>query len=294
MTTVRPLDPRRNAYREDLAAASLRDRVRAPRYSEGEVRQVSAPQAPIRMGPRFDSPLATEALSGELVTVYDERGGWAWAQTHYDGYVGYMPLDCLTMLIEQPTHKISSRASFVYPAPDMKLPPIMRLSFGSEVIVSNRGARDARFYELSRGGYIFSSHLTPCEDFAKDFVRVAERLVGAPYLWGGRTSNGLDCSALTQLALQAGGFACPRDSDMQEAEVGEAASNIRPETIRRGDLLFWKGHVALALSGEWLIHASGHHMETVVEPIRRALDRIAETHGPVRTVRRLPDYMAQG
>lgn len=290
MTTVRPLDPRRNAFREDLAAASLQDRVRAPRYSEGEVRQVSAPVAQIKLGPRFDSQLATEALSGELVTVYEERNGWAWAQTHYDGYVGYVPMDCLTSMIEEPTHKVSSRATFVYPAPDIKLPPLMRLSFGSEVIASDR---DARFFELSRGGYVFASHLSPREEFAKDFVRVAERLVGAPYLWGGRTSNGLDCSALTQLSLQAAGFACPRDSDMQEAEVGQAVTNITPETIRRGDLLFWKGHVALALSGEWLIHASGHHMETVIEPIRRALDRIGETHGPVRTVRRAPEYVAQ-
>lgn len=290
MTTVRPLDPRRNAFREDLAAASLQDRVRAPRYSEGEVRQVSAPSAQLKLGPRFDSQLATEALSGELVTVYEDRNGWAWAQTHYDGYVGYIPMDCLTAMIEEPTHRVSTRATFVYPAPDIKHPPLMRLSFGSEVICSDR---DARFFELSRGGYVFAAHLTPRGEFAKDFVRVAERLVGAPYLWGGRSSNGLDCSALTQLSLQAAGFASPRDSDMQEAEVGQPVTNITPETIKRGDLLFWKGHVALALSGEWLIHASGHHMETVIEPIRRALDRIGETHGPVRTVRRLPEYVAQ-
>jgi hypothetical protein len=287
---AKTLDPRRNAYREDLAAAVLQDIVRAPRYSEGELRQVSAPQAQLRVGPRFDAPLATEALSGELVTVYEERGGWGWAQSHSDGYVGYVPLDCLTTMVEDTTHRVNARATFVYPAPDIKHPPLMRLSFGAEVIASDR---DARFFELSRGGYVFAQHLAPQDELAKDFVRVAERLVGAPYLWGGRTSNGLDCSALTQLSLQAGGFACPRDSDMQEAEVGQAVANITPDAIRRGDLIFWKGHVALALSGEWLIHASGHHMEAVIEPIRRALERIGETHGSVRTVRRLPNYEPQ-
>lgn len=291
MTSASPLDPRRNAFREDLAAAVVKDRVRAPRYAEGEVRQVSAPQTQMRLAPRFDAQLATEALLGEGVTVYEERGGWAWAQLHSDGYVGYIPLDGLTALVEQPTHKVSARATFVYPAPDIKLPPFMRLSFGSEIIVANR---DARFVELARGGYVFAAHVVPREERARDFVRVAERLVGSPYLWGGRTSNGLDCSALTQLALQAGGYACPRDSDMQEAETGTPVGDFASEGLRRGDLIFWKGHVALALSGEWLIHASGHQMEVVIEPIRRAIERIGETQGPVRTVRRLPDYEATG
>ena len=128
-------DPRRTAAREDLAASFLRDRIRAPRYSDGERRQISAPSAPLRMYPRFDAPLLTEALSGELFTAYDIQGGWAWGQLAGDGYVGFTTIDNLTTQIEQPTHKVSARATFVYPAPDIKRPPFMRLSFSSEVIV---------------------------------------------------------------------------------------------------------------------------------------------------------------
>lgn len=285
MTNQAQLDPRRHAFREDLAAAALKDHVPAPRYAEGEARQVSAPQAAVRIAPRFDAPLATEALSGEKVTVYEMKEGWVWAQLAQDGYVGYIPADCLSTIIEEPTHKVSARATFVYPAPDMKRPPFMRLSFSSEIAVS---AQNGRFFELSRGGYVFAGHLVPKEEKAKDYVRAAERLVGTPYLWGGRTSHGLDCSALIQLALQAAGIACPRDSDMQEAEAGEALPKPDLNALKRGDLLFWKGHAGLMQSGDWLIHASAYHMETVVEPMRRAVERIAESHGPLTAVKRLP------
>jgi cell wall-associated NlpC family hydrolase len=282
------LDPRRHPYREDVAAAHLRDRVRAQRYVEGEPRQVAAPSAPLRAAPRFDAPLLTEALSGEIATVYDARDGWAWCQLASDGYVGFMTADCLSTMIETPTHKVVARATFIYPAPDIKKPPITRLSFGAEPIVS---AIEGKFAELSRGGFVHLAHLTTRGDRAKDFVRVAERFVGTPYLWGGKTSNGIDCSALVQLALSAAGVACPRDSDMQEAELGERLPKPDLGALRRGDLIFWRGHVAVAASPDFIIHANAFHMETVVEPVRRAVDRIAADSGPVVSIRRLP--MAQ-
>lgn len=284
------LDPRRTPFREDLAAAYLRDRVRAPRYAEGERRQVSAASVPLRAAPHFDAPLLTEALNGEIVTLYDIKDGWGWGQLASDGYVGYMTIDCLSTQIEAPTHKVSARWTFVYPVPDMKRPPFMRLGFSSEVIVF---AQEGRFAELSRGGFIFAGHIVSLGERAKDFVRVAERFVGTPYLWGGKTSGGLDCSALVQLSLNAAGIPCPRDSDMQEAEIGEPIDKADLGAVQRGDLIFWKGHVAIATSPDFIVHANAYHMETAVEPLRRAVERIGEQSGPVTSIRRLRAYVDQ-
>lgn len=285
MTTAAvKLDPRRNAYRDDLAAESLKGKVPAQRYVHGELRQIAGALAPIRLVPRFDAPLLTEALHGEMATVYDLANGWAWVQLRHDGYVGYMPADNLSAIIEEPTHWVTSRATFVYPVPELKRPPIMRFSCNTRLTVTGR---EGRFLELARGGFIFAGHVQPIEEKGKDFVRLAERLIGTPYLWGGRSSAGIDCSGLVQIAMQGAGMGCPRDSDMQEAEVGDKLAEADLGRLQRGDLIFWRGHVGIMQSAEWLIHASGHQMEVVVEPIRRAVERIAETHGEVTSIKRI-------
>lgn len=279
------LDPRLNAYREDLAAADLHGRVDAPRFVEGERRQVRAASAPVRRAARPDAPLDTEALFGELVTVYDEREGRAWGQLEGDGYVGYLPAAALSAELGETTHRVTALRTFLYSAPDIKTPPQALVSLNARLAAA--GKLD-RFLSLAGGGYAIAAHAAPLREAAADYVSVAERFAGTPYLWGGRTSLGLDCSALVQLSLEAAGIDAPRDTDMQEAALGAA---LPGETdlakLARGDLVFWKGHVGIATGEGGLVHANGHHMETVIEPLAEAVERIAAQHGPVSSVRRL-------
>ena len=195
-------DPRRHAYRGDLAAEPLRGLVEARRFVKGEPRQVSAPSLPLRREPRFDARLDTEVLLGETATVYDESEGWAWVQLSRDGYVGYVPSEGLTRRLVTPTHRIAALRSYVYPEPDGKTPPLALLSLNARIACERA---EGKFLALAGGGYVFAAHAAPIGATEPDFVAVAEAFLGTPYLWGGRTSIGLDCSGLVQLALEAAG-----------------------------------------------------------------------------------------
>jgi cell wall-associated NlpC family hydrolase len=278
-------DPRRHAYREDLAAEKLRGLVKAGRYVTGEPRQVGAPSLPLRREPRFDATLDTEALLGEAVTLYDESEGWAWVQLARDNYVGYMPSEGLINDVVPPTHRVSVLRTYVYPQPDGKTPPLALLSLNALVTASQT---DGRFLALAGGGHVFAGHAAPIGEVAPDFVAVAAAFLGTPYLWGGRTSIGLDCSGLVQLAVEAAGHAVPRDADMQAAELGHAIDLRRGAELRRGDLVFWEGHVGIMTSGEDFLHANAFHMAVEVEPFAEAKDRIEAAGYEVNCVRRLP------
>jgi hypothetical protein len=277
------LDPRRHAFRDDLAASSLKDRVQAPRYVEGERRQVVQAVLPLRKEPRFDALLESEALLGELVTVFDESEGWAWVQLARDDHVGYMPSDGLSRIIVQPTHRIAALRTYIFPAPDPKSPPAALLSLNA-AIASERS--EGRFLVVD-GTYLYAAHARPFGEYAADLVEVARGFLGAPYLWGGRTSVGLDCSGLVQLACEAAGIACPRDADMQFAELGRPLDLSR-ETLSRGDLVFWDGHVGLMTSTDRLLHANAYHMAVVEEPFAEARDRISASGVEIMGARRLP------
>ncbi len=277
-------DPRRTAARPDLAAESLRGIVEAPRYAAGTKRRVIETATALRPRPDPAGGIDTEAIYGETVTVYDEQEGWAWGQLERDGYVGYLASNALAAP-RAPTHKISALRSFVYPTASIKLPPLMPLTLGSEVAV--RGQQGS-FAVLDDGGFIFAPHLARLETIEHDPVSVAERFVGVPYLWGGKTSLGIDCSGLVQTAMQACGLACPRDSDMQAVELGErvdAGGDWRQ--VQRGDLLFWKGHVAFVASPATIVHASGAAMAVVFEDLGEALARIGREAGPPIGCRRI-------
>lgn len=278
-------DPRLNAYRADLAARSLKGVVEAPRYAEGTLRQVSASAAWLRRAPGEDQPIDTEILFGEMLIVFDEREGWAWVQLEGDGYVGYVPAAALGDVLYRPTHRVAALRSHVYPTANIKAPPIAALPMNAELAVASV---EQGFARLASGGYLFAAHLAAIDAPERDFVTVAERFLGAPYLWGGKTSLGLDCSALVQLSLNAAGIACPRDSDMQEEQLGAALPlSEGAKHLRRGDLVFWPGHVAIMVDGDSLVHANAHHMMVVREPLAEATVRIAAAGHRVASVRRL-------
>jgi cell wall-associated NlpC family hydrolase len=288
---MRPFDPRVTPARADLAAEELQGRVAAPRYAKGSVYEVIAPQTPVRGEPRSDALLATEALKGERVTVYDINAeGWVWGQLSADGYVGWLAESALKPPEQQPTHKVTALRTLVFPGPSIRLPPLEALPFGAQLVVVE--TKDQMAITPARG-YVAAVHLAPVKQYERDFVAVAERFVGAPYLWGGKTVLGLDCSGLVQVSLAARGIASPRDSDMQEEALGAkvaVASGLGDP--QRGDLIFWKGHVAIVRDRTSLIHANAFHMAVTIEPIVEAVERIRASGAEISSIRRLPGATA--
>ena len=278
------LDPRRHPFRSDLAGESLRGLVDAKRFTEGNRRQVSASSLPLRRAPRADANLDTEVLYGETLVVFDEADGWAWVQLDHDGYVGYVPADELRDLGAPATHRVTVLRTYVFPEPDAKVPPVRMLSLNARVTVADKGERYAR---LDNGDFIYTSHLADIGERDSDYVTIAERFLGAPYHGGGRTSVGLDCSGLVQLAAAAAGHRLPRDADMQEAEAGEPLDIMAGESLRRGDLVFWEGHVGIMTSAEDFLHANAYHMAVEIEPFAQARRRIQEAGFHVTSARRL-------
>ncbi|HEY5215468.1 MAG TPA: NlpC/P60 family protein, partial [Pseudolabrys sp.] len=235
------LDPRINAFRPEIAAKHLQGQVEAARFVEGARHQVIEPIAEMRRAPSHEARLDTQALLGEIVTVYEtSEEGWAWGQLETDGYVGWLSANAIAPPGPAATHKVAVPRTLGFPGPDIKLPPMTALPLGALLTIVRQ---DERFAVNAFGWHFPLVHLAPIKARQPDFVSVAETLLGAPYLWGGKTSLGLDCSGLVQVALQAAGHACPRDSDMQELVLGKLSSLT---SLRRGDLVFWQGHVAIA------------------------------------------------
>ncbi len=279
---MRAFDPRLTPARADLAAKELEGKVTAARYVEGRVHEVIEAQAPLRAEPAPDAPLATEALKGERVTIYDSNDeGWAWGQLAADGYVGWLPANALAPAGPPPTHKVAALRTFAFPGPSIKQPPVEALPLGARVGVVRF---EDRMAVIRSGAYVPTTHLASIGVDEPDFVAVAERFLGSPYLWGGKTVLGLDCSGLVQVALAACGVACPRDSDMQEEALGIAVDNSE---LRRGDLVFWTGHVAIVRDRDTLIHANAFHMAVAIEPIADAVVRIQDAGSTITSVRRI-------
>ncbi len=273
------LDKRLFAFRPDLADARLKGRCEAARFVEGIPAQCAMPVAGVFRNPADDAMQLTQMLLGETLLVFEQNNGWSWVQLDGDSYVGYVRDAALRDAKAVRTHKVSVPLAHLYPKSDIKSQPAAAVPMNAELCVTGT---DGDFLVLASGRHIYASHANTGKQ--SDFVSVAEQFLHTPYLWGGKTVMGIDCSGLVQTALQACGMDAPRDSDMQEHGLG---TDITGQTLQRGDLVFWKGHVGIMQDATTLLHANGHHMLVVSEPMQVAVERISAKGSAVTAVKRV-------
>lgn len=274
-------DARTTAARPDLAARWLEGLVPAARYVDAQPMVCASPVSGIRGGPSDTSEQHDQLLFGEVFHALEIQGDWAWGQAPRDGYVGWVRAADLAPNGPAPTHRIAATLAHAYAEPDVRSPAAGPFVLGSLVA---EAAREGRFLKGAGAGWFVLEALSPIGRFETDPVAVAERLSGAPYLWGGRSSLGVDCSGLIQQALYACGRACPRDSDQQARGLGRP---IRPDEFGRGDLVFWRGHVALGLSPDRVLHANSAAMAVSVDALDEVLARNRSVYGEPTAWRRL-------
>ncbi len=275
------LDSRVNPYRDDLADEKLRRRVAAKHYTSGMDGHITVPVTGMRKTPDNNSSLVSQALFGDAVKIFEQKDGWCWIQLQKDNYVGYVPQRNITEGFIEATHRVCVPASFKYPKADLKTQPAKRLFLNSRICVKSVGDK---WCELADGSFVYKSHLALIDEFDNDPAAIAEQFIATPYLWGGNTYCGIDCSGLVQQAFHACGLRVPRDSDMIEADFGEAVAD--GTSLQRNDLVFWDGHVGIMADAETLIHCNGFHMATVREAFAAARDRISSEYNSLPRIRR--------
>ncbi|MBP2548376.1 cell wall-associated NlpC family hydrolase [Neorhizobium galegae] len=284
-TSVPALDRRLNAFRADLADETLRGKVEAAAFARGEPAFVAVPVADLRPAPDLSRGIDTQLLFGEPLRVFDRRDGFAWVQALEDGYVGYLPEAQLTSETV-PTHRISVPRTFVYPQAELRMVPLQALSMGSRItVIGEAETRGTRYFLLASGGAVIARHcIEETAVLSSDYVTIAESFLETPYLWGGRSGFGIDCSGLVQLAMMMAGRKILRDSDMQAG----SGTPIARQDLVRGDLVFWKGHVGIMEDEKTLLHANGHTMTVARENLDAAIDRIGWLYEQPTAFRRPP------
>lgn len=244
---------------------------------------VHAPIADLCAAP--GGPRDRQLVLGDGFRLLEARDGWAFGIADDGAYVGHVREDALGP-VHAATHIVSARWTHVLAGPDVKAPECTRLPLGSRLAAIEVRHDWVRIGGETVAGWAPARHLEPVGRPAPDPVAVAEALVGVPYLWGGDTPLGIDCSGLVHLAARMAGADCPRDSDQQRDALGKAPTEAQP--FSRGDLLFWQGHVAIVAAPGQLLHANAFHMAVEVEPLVPARRRIEAEAGPLLAVGRLP------
>jgi cell wall-associated NlpC family hydrolase len=273
-------DPRTHAYRPDIADIALAGVLFAPHYARAETCRCIADAVTVRARPSHDAPATSQLVHGEGFAMIDKAGGWAWGRCAHDDYVGYVRADALGPL-QSPTHRVTAPLALVFANPDIKAPVVKSLPIGAQIA----GQDEDNFLRIDEG-YIHRRHVAALGTPSGDPVAVAERMIGMPYRWGGRGGDGIDCSGLVQRALELAGIAAPRDSDMQRDQLGTALAEDAP--LRRGDLVFFPGHVGFMVDDAQLLHANAYWMSTVIEPLQDVVDRLRPTHAqPIIACKRI-------
>jgi cell wall-associated NlpC family hydrolase len=222
-----------------------------------------------------------QLLMGAQFEVRETWDGWCFGRSSKDRYIGYVDAASLTPVVPK-THWVCAQSTHIYTAPYLKSQESAALSFGAQVTVSND---DGAFFALASGGFIPAQHVAQIGAHATDLGATALKFLGTPYLWGANSRFGVDCSGLVQLCCEAHGWPCPRDSDQQEAFF--SAEVARDEVLRRGDLVFWRGHVGMMLNEKELVHANAHHMAVEIEPLSEAIERISQREfGEITSIKR--------
>lgn len=272
LTGPRPaLDPRIHVARADLVEIGLSAVVAAGRYTVPLPQIGTAPRAALFAAPDDGATAVSELLHGEAFDVYDiesgRTGDWAFGRTLHDGYTGWLPLKVLADPPEEPApaHVITARSAPVFSRPDIKAPVLHHLPLGARI----NAVPSARFLALAGGGHVHKAHVAPHAE--RTPLAVAELFAEAPYVWGGRSPDGVDCSGLIQSALVACGIPCPRDSDQQRESLGK---HVEPADARAGDIVFFPGHVGILAAPGQLFHANAHWMRTLAEPLADVLARL--------------------
>lgn len=275
-----PADRRRWPATDRVAHVSLQAQVAGLTLVPGDWMRVGVPLVDLCTAP--DGPRTRQLLRGARFLALEARGAMVFGQCAHDRQVGWLPRAAL-IADHAVTHRVCAPATHVYSRADLKSPEVCELSLGVQLELSGQ---QGDFHRIAQGGWVPVQHMCPLCPPARDPVAIAQALIGTPYLWGGNSRRGVDCSGLVQLACMACGIDCPADSDQQAAELGTRLP--RDARLRRGDLLFWPGHVAWVVAPDTQLHASAHHMAVVQEPLARAQMRIAaQTGHELRCRRRL-------